>query len=77
MRRPQRGVPKESLSKRSEGESLPMEISEKYDLQNPTLISGIHSYRLFNYSSPALGVHMGLRLPGKVKANDVVYVEDK
>ncbi|KAH8402296.1 hypothetical protein KR009_011092 [Drosophila setifemur] len=36
----------------------------------------LRSYRLFNYSSPALGIHLGLRLPGKVKANDVVYVED-
>ncbi|XP_052843036.1 mitochondrial amidoxime-reducing component 1 [Drosophila gunungcola] len=34
----------------------------------------LRSYRLFNYSSPALGIHLGLRLPGKVKANDVVYV---
>ncbi|XP_017027937.1 mitochondrial amidoxime-reducing component 1 [Drosophila kikkawai] len=37
----------------------------------------LRSYRLFNFSSPALGIHLGLRLPGKVKANDVVYVEDK
>ncbi|XP_017066674.1 mitochondrial amidoxime-reducing component 1 [Drosophila eugracilis] len=37
----------------------------------------LRSYRLFNYSSPALGIHLGLRVPGKVKANDVVYVEDK
>nr|XP_016930178.1 mitochondrial amidoxime-reducing component 1 [Drosophila suzukii] len=37
----------------------------------------LRSYRLFNYSSPALGIHLGLRLPGKVKANDVVYVGDK
>ncbi|XP_001361377.2 mitochondrial amidoxime-reducing component 1-like [Drosophila pseudoobscura] len=37
----------------------------------------LRSFRLFNYSSPALGIHLGLRQPGKVKANDVVYVEDK
>ncbi|XP_017044981.1 mitochondrial amidoxime-reducing component 1 [Drosophila ficusphila] len=37
----------------------------------------LRSYRLFKLSSPALGIHLGLRLPGKVKANDVVYVEDK
>ncbi|EDW09859.2 mitochondrial amidoxime-reducing component 1 [Drosophila mojavensis] len=37
----------------------------------------LRSYRLFNYSSPALGVHMGLRHPGNVKVNDVIYVEDK
>ncbi|KAH8274587.1 hypothetical protein KR026_001668, partial [Drosophila bipectinata] len=36
----------------------------------------LRSYRLFNYSSPALGIHLGLRMPGKVKTNDVVYVED-
>ncbi|XP_023031727.1 mitochondrial amidoxime-reducing component 1 [Drosophila willistoni] len=37
----------------------------------------LRSYRLFNYSSPALGVHLGLRVPGKVKANDIIYVEEK
>ncbi|XP_030081224.1 mitochondrial amidoxime-reducing component 1-like [Drosophila hydei] len=37
----------------------------------------LRSYRLFNYPSPAMGVHMGLRQTGIVKANDVIYVEDK
>ncbi|KAL7735376.1 hypothetical protein ACLKA6_003226 [Drosophila palustris] len=37
----------------------------------------LRSYRLFDYESPALGIHLGLRRPGKVKANDVIYVEDK
>ncbi|XP_016974059.1 mitochondrial amidoxime-reducing component 1-like [Drosophila rhopaloa] len=34
----------------------------------------LKTYRMFKYSAPALGIHLGLRLPGKVKANDVVYV---
>ncbi|SPP75743.1 mitochondrial amidoxime-reducing component 1-like [Drosophila guanche] len=37
----------------------------------------LRSFRLFNYSSPALGIHLGLRQPGRVKANDVVYVGEK
>ncbi|ALC42427.1 CG1665 [Drosophila busckii] len=36
----------------------------------------LRSYRLFNYASPALGIHLGLRRFGNVKANDVVYIED-
>ncbi|XP_033247187.1 mitochondrial amidoxime-reducing component 1-like isoform X4 [Drosophila miranda] len=37
----------------------------------------LKSYRSFNHSSPLLGIHLGLRQPGKVKANDVVYVGEK
>ncbi|XP_034106170.1 mitochondrial amidoxime-reducing component 1 [Drosophila albomicans] len=37
----------------------------------------LRSYRLFDYPSPALGIHLGLRRPGNVKTNDIVYVEDK
>ncbi|EDW35009.1 GL20094 [Drosophila persimilis] len=37
----------------------------------------LKSYRTFNHSSPLLGIHLGLRQPGKVKANDVVYVGEK
>ncbi|EDW61112.2 mitochondrial amidoxime-reducing component 1 [Drosophila virilis] len=37
----------------------------------------LRSYRLFDYPSPAMGLHLGLRSPGNVKANDIVYVEDK
>ncbi|XP_030081223.1 mitochondrial amidoxime reducing component 2 isoform X2 [Drosophila hydei] len=37
----------------------------------------LRSYRLFDYPSPALGIHLGLRQAGNVKVNDVIYVEDK
>ncbi|XP_052843034.1 LOW QUALITY PROTEIN: mitochondrial amidoxime-reducing component 1-like [Drosophila gunungcola] len=37
----------------------------------------LKSYRKFKYSAPAMGIHLGLRLPGKVKANDVVYIGDQ
>ncbi|TDG42866.1 hypothetical protein AWZ03_010686, partial [Drosophila navojoa] len=37
----------------------------------------LRSYRLFNYASPALGIHLGLRQAGNVKVNDVIYVEEK
>ena len=33
-------------------------------------------YRQFkNYASPALGIHLGVRQPGSIKLNDVIYVE--
>ncbi|EDW01244.1 mitochondrial amidoxime reducing component 2 [Drosophila grimshawi] len=37
----------------------------------------LRSYRLFDYPSPALGIHLGIRRQGIIKANDVVYVEAK
>ncbi|XP_030373696.1 mitochondrial amidoxime-reducing component 1-like [Scaptodrosophila lebanonensis] len=37
----------------------------------------LRSYRLFNYASPALGSHLGLRVPGNIKVNDIIYVESK
>ncbi|XP_075154623.1 mitochondrial amidoxime reducing component [Haematobia irritans] len=37
----------------------------------------LKSFRMFkNYSSPAMGVHLGVRRVGQIKPNDVVYVED-
>ncbi|XP_022223698.2 mitochondrial amidoxime-reducing component 1-like [Drosophila obscura] len=48
----------------------------KRDIEGEPLKT-LKSYRMFNYSSPLLGIHLGLRQPGKVKANDVVYVGDK
>ncbi|KAH8395383.1 hypothetical protein KR222_009223, partial [Zaprionus bogoriensis] len=36
----------------------------------------LRSYRLFDFPSPALGIHLGLRYPGNVKTNDIVFVED-
>uniref|UniRef100_A0A1B0FC14 MOSC domain-containing protein n=1 Tax=Glossina morsitans morsitans TaxID=37546 RepID=A0A1B0FC14_GLOMM len=35
-------------------------------------------YRMVTrYSSPALGIHLGLREAGAVKVNDIIYVEDE
>lgn len=42
------------------------------------LIFSFLSYRLINNEvSPTLGIHLGVRQLGAIKANDVIYVEDK
>ncbi|XP_023292870.2 mitochondrial amidoxime-reducing component 1 [Lucilia cuprina] len=44
---------------------------------NGNPLKELKSYRLINDNvSPTLGIHLGLRQAGTIKANDVIYVED-
>ncbi|XP_067639088.1 mitochondrial amidoxime-reducing component 1-like [Eurosta solidaginis] len=41
-------------------------------------LSTLNKYRMFkDYASPSFGIHLGLRIAGKIKKDAVIYVEDK
>ncbi|KAM7347789.1 uncharacterized protein YcbX-like [Cochliomyia hominivorax] len=55
--------------------NINVKTGERDPQGNP--LKELKSYRLLNDKvSPSLGIHLGLRQAGSIKANDVIYVED-